>query len=102
MVAEGQRHGEVREMYGGMLTGGWRVAAATAAVAGYLVGRYGPRVKKSAESALKDAVKCGLRASDELRGWATKAQATVKAYLDEVRAEMAQEAAAEQPAAEQA
>ena len=83
-------------MYVGTIGRSWRLAASAAAVTGYLVARYGPAVKSSAERALRDAVKCGLRASDEVRCWASKAQGTVKSYVDEARAEMAQEAAAEQ------
>lgn len=83
-------------MYVGTFSSGWRLVAGAAAVAGYVLGRYGPSVKKSADCALKEAIKCGLRTSEEVRDWSAKARTTAKAYVDDVRAEMAREAAAEQ------
>ena len=91
-------------MYVRAMGTGWKVMAAAAAVAGYLVAKHGPAIKKHADCIARDAVRCGLRASNVVCGWSAKARESVKGYVDEVRAEMASEAEAEQasPAAEQA
>ena len=91
-------------MYVGTFGRSLRVIAAAAAVAGYLAGKYGPGLTQGVRSAAKDAIKCGIRTSEELRGLADRAKGTLDSFVAEARTEMAEERATQEaaPAAEQA
>ena len=91
-------------MYVRAMGTGWRTIVGAAAVGGYLLAKHGPVIKERLEPVVRDAIKCGLRASDEVWGCSERVRTAVRGYVEEVRTEMASETAAEQaaPATEQA
>lgn len=73
-----------------MGTGG-KLLVGVAALGGYLVAKHAPAIKKYADEAIKDAIKCGLTVQDEVSRWAARTQEIWEAYVAEAKAEMAKE-----------